>query len=424
MRKPLDLHSAGVFACHAAADMVIGEGWCIASLVTSGDPWLPLCRKTGWDTSASIAMVLQLPPRLWNWDLASMVTLAGWNNQRCRQRASRVATAGGLAKLLCGTAVLATAVACSELDPGNESYCDINAGVGTCGTAGTDGGGPTGWWCLDQVPDELPPPRPQQVVGFALPVVEWGTRAPLAGLGLIASLCPGADFACTSPLNPMPIPVAAGSFGPVTLPLGVGAVPVPEGFDGFIKFDVATPAGTPDPATFISDNYYLGGTISGDMTQGQPILMIQKGLRQTIVQQSFPEVDAAASQNFGVLAFGVYDCDGKTVPDARIEINVAGRTPAGAIPFQLPNSRIPIAQQPGSPLYTGTSGLAGFLNVPPGTVQLTAYRRDSTDAIGSVQLGSVAGQLSIAPIRPSYVLDADITGAPQIEPAGATPTGG
>lgn len=320
--------------------------------------------------------------------------------------------------LVLGALMLTAGAACSDLAPGEETFCDVNAGIGNCGTV--DKREDT-WWCLDQQPPPLPLPRPNQLVGFVLPAVDWSTRAPLAGKGLTATLCPGQDFSCASPLAP-PYYVREGSLGPVPLPPIVAGVPVPEGFDGFIRFDVQLDPSMPDPLQYVSETYYLGGVISGDMTTGGPIIMVQRGLRQQIIKQSFPQVDANSSLNLAVLAFGVYDCNGDPVSDARIEINVGGSSPEGALPFQLPASRIPIAQRPGQDLYTDTSGLAGFLNVPPGSVQLTAYQRgDAARVIGRVELGAVAGQISVGSIRPAYVLDANLRNVSQVDMPTAAP---
>lgn len=303
------------------------------------------------------------------------------------------------------SSVAASSVACTSLDEPDENFCDLNPGVGTCGL-------PDPWWCLDETPPPLPPAQPGKVVGFVLPVVEWGTKLPLAGRNLQATLCSVTDYTCTPPLA-MPYMVQDGLLGQTQLPPGAAGVPVPEGFDGFVKFEVLPPTpNTPPEDLFVPDTYYMGGTVIGD-TQGAPLLMIQRRQIQTIITQSFQGVDVGAAQSLGVVAFNVYDCDGNPAADARVDIRVQGREPEGVIPFQLPASRIPLAQVPGEPLFTAPSGGGGFLNVPAGTVSLSAYRRDNV-LIGVFELGSVPGEISVGSIRPAYVRDANIAGAPAL----------
>jgi len=355
-----------------------------------------------------------------------MVTLSGSKYRSSRQSGSRAEMRRGAKAVLCGV-VLATAPACSDLDPGNESYCDVNAGVGEeCSMDPPREPPVDGWWCLDQTPTPLPLPRPNTTpVALALTVVEWGTRASMAGTGLTASLCLSIDPTCARPLA-TPYIVEAGTLGGKPLPeliakAGLTTVPVFEGFDGFVRFTVTPqPGAVVGPGTaFIPQTYYLGGSISGDMTLGGSMLMIQQGLIQNIVTNSFPSVDPAAALSLGGLAFGVYDCDGQPVGDARIELSVASRSPTAAvpIPFQLPLQRIPIAQDPTQPLYTSSSGLAGYINVPQGTVELRAYRRGDSQPFGTVQLNSVAGEISVGTVNPDYVLDANLPAVPPLEPA-------
>lgn len=321
----------------------------------------------------------------------------------------------GRSSLLLAALAAFASVGCSDLDAGDESYCDVNAGVGPCGTVGID---EDIWWCLDEQPPPLPMIRPNQLVGFALPAFDWSTRIPMSSIGITATLCPPLDSTCPRPLAP-PYLVVDGRLGSNPLPLGAAGVPVPEGFDGFIKFNAIADATAAEADRYVPANYYLGGTVSGDMTTGGPILMLQRGLGERVVRQSFPTADPLTTLNQAALAFGVYDCNGNAARDVRVEVNVGGTRPPGVLPFQLPASRIPIAQPLDQDLVTDVTGLAGYLNVPPGAVQLIAYQRTGMQReVGRVELGAVPGELSIGSIRPAYVLDANIKGAPPVEPAG------
>lgn len=315
----------------------------------------------------------------------------------------------GLCALSVAMLALAGTAGCTQLDEGEESFCDLNPGVGECGLSDP-------WWCLDQTPPDLPLPEPGRIVGFVLPVVEWGSKLPLAGRNLQAKLCSVTDYTCNVGIAP-PYMVQNGMLGGMPLPAGAAGVPVPQGFDAFVKFEVLADPSTPEGDRFVPDTYYMGGTVTGN-TQGAPLLMIQRKDIQTIITQSFGSgVDVNMAQNLGVIAFQVYDCDNRPAGDTRVDIRMLGREPEGVIPYQLPASRIPIAQVPGQPLYTAASGGGGFLNVPAGTVQLSAYRRDGVP-IGVFELGSVPGEISVGSIRPAYLRDANIVGAPAIENGG------
>jgi hypothetical protein len=315
----------------------------------------------------------------------------------------------------CFLGALALAVGCADLADPTETYCELHQGEGSC-SGGT--GGP--WWCVDQASPPLPLPTQGKILAFVQPVLEWSTKAPLAGRGLSATLCGAPDSACANPLGNQQI--REGMLGPNPFPEGVptiaAGVLVPEGFDGFIKFDMPPPPNGTEADRFVTDAYYLGGEISGvsgPISTGGPILMLQKKLLTAVVKDTFRMEDAMATtvtdQN-GTLAVSAYDCNGQPVPDARIEIKANGQTPTGVMPFQLPASRIPVAQPPG-PLLTSQVGLAGYFNVPPGNVQILAFKDvDATEPFGTIQLGSVAGQITLAPIRPEYVRVADVRRPP------------
>jgi hypothetical protein len=302
-------------------------------------------------------------------------------------------------------ALLGLSTACSELDRSEDTYCRVNPDDPTCLLEQP-------WACLNDPPQPLPLPMPGSVVAFIQPVLEWGTKQSLAGRGLTASLCPGINSSCSAPLSTQEI--IPGMVGPRPLPSTVpaifSAVAVPEGFDGFIKFEVPRdPATTPDGDRFIPDAYYLAGEISGQVSQGAPILMLQKKLRDIVIQDSFDLENPLVVNNSGIVAFSVYDCQGVPVSGARVQIDMGGSVPPNVVPFQLPASRIPVAQDPNAPLLTSETGSAGYLNVPPGTVRVLAYQdATSQEPFGEIQVGSVAGQITLAPIRPRYVRSADV----------------
>jgi hypothetical protein len=292
---------------------------------------------------------------------------------------------------------------CAELDPQDDIVCESE---GNCTAAQPVSQVSQQWACLDKTPPVLPAPRPPtQPVGFVIPVLEWGTLASLAGQGLTAAYCTNTDFSCKTPLTQYT--TRAGYIGDQPLPpeaAGAAGLPIFEGFDGFIKFTVTLPTGSPASAEYVPVTYGLGGRVSGDVTQGPLVLMLDRGTLANVLGQSFPNVDLTAAAGLGVVVVGAFDCNGAPVNNARIEINKTG-----VIPFVLPASRIPIAQSPDEPLFTGTAGLAGYLNVPLGAVQVSAFRGNDTVPVGVGQFGSVAGEISAFALRPPYLNDANVS---------------
>jgi hypothetical protein len=251
-------------------------------------------------------------------------------------------------------------------------------------------------------------------VAFVLPVVEWTTIAPLAGRGLTATLCPSVLFSCATPVAP-PYVVQDRMLGNYALPPSAAGIPAPEGFDGFIKFDVLASNAVPADQVFIPTNYFLPGPIAGDISQGPTVLMLTRGNRAIMLQQSFPELDPLSGQAAMVIA-RVFDCRGQPVSDARVEITVAGQERDGVVPFLVPRSRIPIQVPPDEPLVTGTSEMVGFLGVAPGTVQLRAFRRGETEPFATTEIGAVAGEISVGLLRPAALESANVAGFAPLEP--------
>lgn len=311
---------------------------------------------------------------------------------------------------------VAITAGCSDLDEGQQSYCDLNPDVGTCLTTDQPNTSDP-WWCMGQAPAPLPPPQ-GRTVGFVQPVFDWGSRVPLAGTGLQATLCSSFDLPCAMPLAPPQI-IRPGMIGPVPFPPEIpaaaaaiaGGVAVVEGFDGYIKFTVERPTASAADQ-FIPNAYYLGGEVSGPITTGGPIFMLTNRLRDMVLQNSFSGTPVTVTEQRGMVAVSTYDCNGNVVRGGRVEIEVAGVRPEGILPFQVPASRVPLSQPQDQPLTTSVAGIAGFLNVPPGTVEVIAYRPGTDDRFGSIELGSVAGQLTLGPILPEYRQDASVSRPP------------
>lgn len=263
------------------------------------------------------------------------------------------------------------------------------------------------WWCLGQEPSALPAPRRDTLVGFVLPVVEWSTQQPLAGRGLTARLCPAIDFSCTTPLFP-PYAIRDATLNGMPLPLGAAGIPVPEGFGGFLRFDVEVSPAAPPADDFMPTSYFLAGVVSGDISVGPPVTLIRRGEFGMMLDQSFPGLTAGPFVSSSVTA-SVRDCNGQPVVGARVEVSRSGASLDGVVPFQLPPSGILVAQPLDEPLLTGDTGAVGYVNVPAGAMQLLAFRPGDSEPFARAELGVVPGQNSLIALRPVSLTGASLT---------------
>jgi len=340
--------------------------------------------------------------------------MAGTKNRICRVWLSRL-TRGNAENMLCAALTLGSSLACSGLAKSDDTFCLTEGnGTGPC----IDIPGNDAWSCIGQEPAMLPQPG-SNPVAFVQPVVDWNSLAPMAGRGLTAKLCGNLDSTCANPIAP-PWVVQDRMLGTKPLPAGAAGVPVPEGWQGFIKFEVTPNPGDPNPDNlFVPEAYYLPGTISGEVSQGPPLVMLTRGLRANLLAQSFPSVDpATAATARGVVVSGIYDCKGEPAADVRVELLVNGQKPEGIYPFLLPPSRIAIPQDPTKDLYTSAQyRIAGFMNVPTGSVQVLAYRRGETEPYGQIEMQSVADQINVGPVRPRFLNSANLAGYTPLIPA-------
>lgn len=243
-------------------------------------------------------------------------------------------------------------------------------------------------------------------MALVTPVLDWATLQPLTGQGLSATLCSIADFSCQEPLG-APYEVAGGSLGALMLSAGAGAFPVPQGFDGVVRFGIPA-EGVPEADRYLPVVYFLNGVASGAVAVMPPLLMMQTRLWELVLERSFPDVDPAAARASGTVLASVWDCNGQPVLDARMEIAQAGEMPPLLAAFQVPASRIPVAQPP-EQLRSSADGV-GFLGVPAGFVAITAFRPEDDQRIGTLPLGVVPGQITMGMIRPDYFRSVGIPG--------------
>lgn len=322
--------------------------------------------------------------------------------------------------LLSGALALSGVVACSDLSDSNETCLTEN----NCTEVEID---PlqTPWGCLEVPPPSLPVPSGAPAA-YALPVVEWAARTPLTGQGLTSVPCLVTPNTCVPPAG-MPYKPEPGMLAGMPapqLPMPLAAIPLREGFDGFLKFTVDEP-GIPETQAYLPLAYYLGGPLVGQATVTDlAILMIRRNVLDSVIRESFERVgldnamEATVDRtNRGLVVLRAIDCQGAEARDVYFTINREG-----VIPFQLPVSRLPLAGVPPytEPVYTDDLGTAGFANVLPGNVRVEAYRRGFDEPFGVGDLGVVAGQISVTVIRPRYFNTAALAQRPPVAPDSAT----
>lgn len=278
-------------------------------------------------------------------------------------------------------------MACTDLEPEADT-CEL---FNSCAPPGD-------WSCIGQ--DPLPQTPRQQFVMYAMPVLEWGSRSPMAGAGLTMTACKTVPSRC-DPMLP-PYTPDLGDFQGFPLPSpALAAMAVPEGFDGFVRLEVPVNPATPGES-FIPISYYPNAPVIGDATVSQSAALMLRGSTLTeVISDAFAGINdesgatAVDTSAGGIAAFEAIDCAGQPAPDVTISIDDA----PDAIPFTIPLSRRPIPLE----THTDETGIAGYANVRSGALQIHAFRKYDTEPYATMQAGMVASEATIGILAPPFL---------------------
>ncbi|HTV24661.1 MAG TPA: hypothetical protein VMG12_38480 [Polyangiaceae bacterium] len=266
--------------------------------------------------------------------------------------------------------LLAGAVACSDMDPGDDTFSTVypnlaqagrggsepvgNAGSG--GSAGSDNSGgsaneppdlPTQWACLDEpAPTFQLPTPPPATVNYIVPIADFLDIVPVPGLQV--KLCRSVECADGTALTLTQIDPMRPVLYLLQLPYNPNTLPYLQlSAEGYVTMD-----------------YYFGGPIVGNpnpdatMFVGQIIPMLKVGVLDGLL--SDVGAPSPADPAKGVIAGRTLDCSGQRA--AGVYVESTQELPTGAVPWSLSNNNVAF---PGR-VPTDARGVAGFANVPPG----------------------------------------------------------
>lgn len=333
--------------------------------------------------------------------------------------------AAGLLPLVLGV------VACSDMDPGDDTFAIVypelaqagrggddpvgNAGSsGSGGNGGTQGAPPDGmslldtdaWKCLKVDPRSMLTPRtgaPARVT-YRVLIVDFDSQTPIPGLivqGCTTSNCdayPPCSTATPGPTEPCAI---------VAPPVGATyEINFPYQFQGGLKLT--------KPGEYAEMDYFFGGPLvglpeaglddGGDVVVGLAIPVLKESTRL----RAYNEVGAASvDPDRGTLAVRTLNClrqpvmpPAMPVPPqgqraAGVALEALGMAPEGALSWTLSNGNVFTKNR----LVTDARGVAGFLQAPPEIVDVKAVLADGTE-FGTTSLRVRADVITLAELRP------------------------
>lgn len=253
------------------------------------------------------------------------------------------------------------------------SVC-VTASTSDAGDAGNDAGDPK-WGCVGSVSWGVQ--DPSETVLYRGRFLTALTEQPIAGLEVKA--CGRLDADCTTPFATAKTDAE-----------GYANLLVPKFFNGFYEFNPPVDAGImpsislalPPPETSAQADASIPAAIS--------IHLITEAAFGALLAQ----IGATADPQLGHLFGLILDCTG--APTARVSLHAGTITPT-TIAYYTSASGLPsvTAQE------TAQAGEAGFVNLPPGSAQLTATANEISKQIGEYAATVRAGTITYLPMPPS-----------------------
>lgn len=219
------------------------------------------------------------------------------------------------------------------------------------------------WGCLDA--PRAPAPSSEELpetITYTVPIVDWVTDE--APPGLEIRVCNRIDTMCAEPISVFTPP-----------PERVISFALPARFEVYLMLQATDTV----PAVF-----YFDGPVTSDLVGGRIQLMrvpVVIGLAQTL--------GITLDLTMGVLSLRSHDCNGAITPGTMFEIE-----PAAGVAYTLINGS-PIL----SVLPTDRAGLAGFVNVPPGTFVARGFLAEGKREFGLANFGIRPGWFSLVEVR-------------------------
>jgi hypothetical protein len=255
---------------------------------------------------------------------------------------------------------------------------DATSTVPSPGDAATDP-----WACLDQ-PAQVTDTSPVAITFKAYDVINPITTAgsmggsdftvlsfvPLPGIAIEG--CNALDPSCASPVTS---PVTSDDAGEATLT-------VPDNFNGYFTL---TGAG------YLPFDLFTGPLLADASTFAPPVSMITPVAAISLADAigAAPDLDAGA--NVGAVFVAIYDCSDRYAAGVSFSIS---STTAATVPFYIA-SGLPSARA----TETDSSGTWGAVDVPVGSLKVTATLAATNQTLGTIDVFVHAGGSATAWIR-------------------------
>jgi hypothetical protein len=229
---------------------------------------------------------------------------------------------------------------------------------------------------------------PGTMLTYELPIVDWVDSSPLQGLTIFK--CATIDSGCTTPLATF-LPPDGRTDRDVPVQLEAG-------FTGFLNIVSSSgigmlPNGMLDTTNaYVPEAYYFGNTIYGNRT----VKTIIQVLRQPILSQVAKNIGVQLDFTQALLVLRVLDCAGNPAAGVKFSIDKPG------VPYTLIQGLPQLPADPADFVPTDANGQAGFANVPPGYVFVSAYLDDAAKTPinrTAASATALAGQLTVIEVQ-------------------------
>jgi len=303
------------------------------------------------------------------------------------------------------TLALEIAVGCTPLDPETDTAASIlgassggggaDSGSGSGGAdASASGGVPAAWACLSEpiVPVTQPPERVQYIVGIVDFDSQPPPNMPTAVPGLSVTVCgsPSCDPPFVAPEVVITNPIEG-------LPPYVFSIEFPYNFsNGYLRLSAPN---------YFTMHYVFGGPMKGPpeggyVVRGLTIPLLKNSTRDAIYNDL--GLPGPADPTRGVLAVRTLDCTRNAMGQqgqraAGVSLRAKPKQPEGSVAWTLSFSNRATPNK----LETDARGVAGFVNVLPGTVDVEALAPVGAQRIpyGATTLPVRAGVITLAEVR-------------------------
>lgn len=261
---------------------------------------------------------------------------------------------------------------CSHFSPTarcvNEICADSNAGSGGSGSSGND------WSCLGRV---VTPQRGNSMIKIAMSFFDFIEQSPVIS-GFVVRPCSKMDVECTSPLS---LPVSPDQ-------QGVATITVPAGFDGYAEVIGVSDSGDGGPPKYAPTLVFFNPPPVADTSNTMTAMFAPESLAALAGSNG-----TLLDPTLGSLASGAFDCKSQLAAGVTLE------------PDRSVESTRRFYYIDGLPNFaasaTGPAGYGGLINLPIGTIRLTAKLQATGQTIASASVFTRAGYLAQVDVTPT-----------------------